>query len=87
MEKKHRSFNNGNPFIDQKLNLSPQLSHNDTVPNDATTHTFSQYQCYPPDAPYPYYAQDTLPYFSFLCQHLILVFKFVLHCRWYISFL
>ena len=28
-----------------------------------------------PDAQYPYYPLDTLPYFPFLCQHFIPVFK------------
>ena len=74
MEKKHQSTNDGSGFIDQELDLSSQLSHNDTVANDATTHMFYQYPHYPPDTRYPYYPQDTrypyypqdtLPYFPF----------------------
>ena len=65
MEKKHHSTNNGSGFVDQELDLSSQLPHNDTVANDATTYMFSQYPYYPPDTRYPYYLQDTLPYFPF----------------------
>ena len=65
MEKKHQSTNDGSGFIDQELDLSSQLSHNDTVANDATTRMFYQYPHYPTDTRYPYYPQDTLPYFPF----------------------
>ena len=41
IEKKHQSTNDGSGFVDQELDLSSQLSHNDTVANDANTHMFS----------------------------------------------
>ena len=39
--KKHQSSNNRNAFIDKELDLSPQLSHDDTFAKDATAHMFS----------------------------------------------
>ena len=77
-EKKHQSSNDGSTFIDQKLKTSPQLFHNDTFANDATTCMFSQYPYYPPDK-----ILNTQKTFSYIftyfpfCHHLILVLKVV----------
>ena len=58
--------------------MSPQLFHNDTFANDATTCMFSQYPYYPPDK-----ILNTQKTFSYIftyfpfCHHLILVLKVV----------
>ena len=69
MEKK--SSNDGNTFVEQELDLSSQLPHNDSVTNDATTCMVASYQMLN-----TYITHKALFHiFLFLCQYLIPVFK------------